>query len=124
YDVAWMHNIISARINCLAEFSRRGRDGLVAFHQHYFAQLERPLLDDVTREFDAEYAKAKQEVHRRSNRGQFRGHGGLGRRGRGRGVGGRVVQPARAAAAAGALAQTGSVHALAFRYTPARASHC
>ncbi|GLI64810.1 hypothetical protein VaNZ11_008217 [Volvox africanus] len=118
YDVAWMYNIISARINCLAEFSHRGRDGLVTLHQRYFTQSERPLLDDVTWEFDAEYAKdrakvtlrslAEQEVHRSSNSGQFRGHGGLGRRGSGRGVGGRVFQPARAIAAAGALAQTGS----------------
>ncbi|EFJ42427.1 hypothetical protein VOLCADRAFT_107283 [Volvox carteri f. nagariensis] len=62
YDVAWMHNLISARINCLVEFSRRGRDGLVALHQRYFAPSERPLVDAVTREFDEEYAKQRAKV--------------------------------------------------------------
>jgi hypothetical protein len=120
YDVGWMKAIISARINCLVEFSQRGREGLVALHHRYFAPAERSLADEVTREFDEEYARATQNVtikalaekefkSRNGNVGPFQNNtGGRGRRGRGGGNGGRGFHQNRAAAAAAASGASGS----------------
>ncbi|GLI65214.1 hypothetical protein VaNZ11_008694 [Volvox africanus] len=47
YNMNWLRELISARINCIIEFSSRGRDGLVALHHRYFATAERAVRDDV-----------------------------------------------------------------------------
>ncbi|GLC33694.1 hypothetical protein PLESTM_000101200 [Pleodorina starrii] len=119
YDVGWMKAIISARINCLVEFSQRGRDGLVALHHRYFSSAERSLADEITRDFDEQFAVTKQRIslkaiaekefkNRNGNVGPFQNNtGGHGRRGRGSGNGGRGFQQNRAATAAAASGASG-----------------
>ncbi|GLI61766.1 hypothetical protein VaNZ11_004231 [Volvox africanus] len=62
YNVNWLGELMSARINCIIGFSSHGRDGLVALHQRYFATAERAVQDDVLREYDDEFAHACQKV--------------------------------------------------------------
>ena len=111
YNTVWVSCITSARMNCIQEFSRKGRDGLVALHQRYFAPTERALADAVTKEFDEEYARARQKVTLKSlaekehkgkaNMGPWQQQGGRGRNRGGRGgFGGRGAQQGRMAAAA------------------------
>ncbi|GIM06702.1 hypothetical protein Vretimale_10942 [Volvox reticuliferus] len=63
HNISWIRELMSARINCRIEFSSRGRDGLVALHQCYFAMAERAIQDDVLREYDDEFACAHQKVY-------------------------------------------------------------
>ncbi|GIM08423.1 hypothetical protein Vretimale_12428 [Volvox reticuliferus] len=62
YNLQWVRELLSARINCLIEFSSRGRDGLVALHQRYFATAEHAIQDEVLQEYNDEFACARQKV--------------------------------------------------------------
>ncbi|GIL48062.1 hypothetical protein Vafri_4762 [Volvox africanus] len=116
YCLQWARDLVQARVNCIGEFTVRGRDGLVALHHRYFAPAERILADSVTKEFDSEFARTKakvnckylaeKEVRGREFSSQFKkGRGGRGIGGRG--GGGRGFIPGRfATAAAGASSAT------------------
>ncbi|GIL78836.1 hypothetical protein Vretimale_143 [Volvox reticuliferus] len=114
YCLQWIRGLAQARINCIGEFTVRGRDGMVALHQRYFAPAERILADSVDSEFARTMAKinckylAEKEVWGREFGSQFRrGRGGRGISGRG--VGGRAFVPGRyASAAAGVSSVTPS----------------
>ncbi|GIL84502.1 hypothetical protein Vretimale_19031 [Volvox reticuliferus] len=113
YNLQWVRELLSARINCLIEFSSRGRDGLVALHQRYFAMAERAIQDEVLREYDDEFARARQKVslkylaekEHKSRSGGSTGasqfNGAHLRRGRGGGFAGHGFPPNRATAAVG-----------------------
>ncbi|GIM03367.1 hypothetical protein Vretimale_8123, partial [Volvox reticuliferus] len=115
YCMQWIRDLTQARINCIGEFTMRGRDGVVALHQRYFAPAERILTDPVTKEFDTEFARTKAKINckylaEKEVRGcdfgsQFRrGRGGRGVSGRG--VGGRAFVPGRFASAAAGVSST------------------
>ncbi|GIL63545.1 hypothetical protein Vafri_17507, partial [Volvox africanus] len=63
YCLQWARDLVQARVNCIGEFTVRGRDGLVALHHRYFAPAERILADSVTKEFDSEFARTKAKVN-------------------------------------------------------------
>lgn len=97
----------------------RGRDGLVALHQRYFARAECPSHDEILRDYDDEFARAKQKASlkyraEKEHKGR-NGNGqlgpfqqGRGCRGRGGGNGGRGCQRNWAAAAAAGGAAPGA----------------
>ncbi|GLI71243.1 hypothetical protein VaNZ11_016352 [Volvox africanus] len=114
YNVKWLRELMSARINCIIEFSSHGRDSLVALHQRYFATAECTVQDDDLREYDDEFARACKKVslkyltkkehrsHSGNNTGVFQFNGmWCKRRGRGGGFAGRGFPPNRASAAVG-----------------------
>ncbi|GIL60011.1 hypothetical protein Vafri_14642 [Volvox africanus] len=63
YCLQWARDLVQTRVNCIGEFTMRGRDGLVALHHRYFAPAEWILADSVTKEFDSEFACTKAKVN-------------------------------------------------------------